>query len=611
MNNPFKNKWFLLFLSTLMTYLVLEVFLRRLQPEDIRSWNEKYVSYNSLGSRDYEHQIKKEKGVFRILILGDSMIFGTWINKLEDTITAKLEKKLNQNLDSTRFEVMNLAVGGHNTGDQIYKLTRFGMKYQPDLVILGFFHNDLPHIEDNFNKHYLAWGPEWFSKLNGLFGYIEKRSMLFKFVRHRVVNGVIKAGLKNSYPDYLSFNYTTRAWDISKIYLDILYKISQAKRFHLLIGNIPFINSLSDNSYSLIEANNKFNKYCAERKISCIDFYEEGFKSKKTSDLIARPGDFHFNEVGTELVASAVARFLAPLKEYKNINKFHNAFTLNELINSKNLVNRLDKKFELLETADAHLVLEDLKNNGTSLEVNRIKTDYVFSLTTKKNNEENYLTKDTRLDKNGRFLSYENKRFVGREQHLIESNGLKVDNARSVWTRKLFKNSNGNRELTKTYQSIEYFKLKIENNIRNLYVAENVIFADPIVLEKRIFKKSVKKTINFNLRDHYIAIIKKFGRYNSKLIKGFLGDGFKDNSQFYGKLSIEELKEVSEGLIVFEGFMFFKMFGFETYLEKLHASIIKNVKKKYILKSLEQFYTLTGSEDKLRNFYNLTKKANS
>ena len=51
---------------------------------------------------------------------------------------------MKKGLKSPKFEIITLAGGGWNTDTQLYKLFKKGFKYNPDLIILGFNHNDIP-----------------------------------------------------------------------------------------------------------------------------------------------------------------------------------------------------------------------------------------------------------------------------------------------------------------------------------------------------------------------------------------------------------------------------------------------------------------------------------
>ena len=72
--------------------------------------------FNAHGFRDYERSYTKPKGTFRILVLGDSYVEALQV-ALENSFPALLEKKLNENSTSTKFEVLNLGQSGFGTAD--------------------------------------------------------------------------------------------------------------------------------------------------------------------------------------------------------------------------------------------------------------------------------------------------------------------------------------------------------------------------------------------------------------------------------------------------------------------------------------------------------------
>jgi hypothetical protein len=101
------------------------------------------VAINQLGFRDpRDYAIDKPPGTFRILVLGDSVTFGHGA-LLETTYPYLLEQQLKAWRKDVRWEVWNLGVPGYNTRTEFEYLRRVGPEYSPDLVIVGFFLNDL------------------------------------------------------------------------------------------------------------------------------------------------------------------------------------------------------------------------------------------------------------------------------------------------------------------------------------------------------------------------------------------------------------------------------------------------------------------------------------
>jgi lysophospholipase L1-like esterase len=101
------------------------------------------VHINSLGFRDTrDYDLKKTAGTFRILVFGDSVTFGHGA-VYETTYPYLLEGKLKAWRPDVKWEVWNLGVPGYNTGQELAYLREVGARYNPDLVIIGFYENDL------------------------------------------------------------------------------------------------------------------------------------------------------------------------------------------------------------------------------------------------------------------------------------------------------------------------------------------------------------------------------------------------------------------------------------------------------------------------------------
>src|SRR4029453_10430344 len=93
--------------------------------------------FNSHGFRDYERTYEKVAHTFRILVFGDSYVEALQV-ALSDAFPALLEKRLNENSTTVRFEVLNLGQSGFGTAEEYMRYVNFGVKYSPDLVILAF-----------------------------------------------------------------------------------------------------------------------------------------------------------------------------------------------------------------------------------------------------------------------------------------------------------------------------------------------------------------------------------------------------------------------------------------------------------------------------------------
>ncbi len=96
-----------------------------------------YRTHNSLGARaTYEISYEKPAGQRRIVLIGDSFIYGLNLDDSE-TIASQLKKLL-----PADWEVINLGVPGFGTDQSLLLLMQEVSEYNPDIVIYGLYQND-------------------------------------------------------------------------------------------------------------------------------------------------------------------------------------------------------------------------------------------------------------------------------------------------------------------------------------------------------------------------------------------------------------------------------------------------------------------------------------
>jgi hypothetical protein len=96
----------------------------------------KTIFVNRKGYRGREHDLARTPGVARVVMLGDSITFGPGVDDTE-TFSHRLDSLPNGP------EVVNLGVMGYGTDQELLKLEREGLAFDPDVVILHFcLHND-------------------------------------------------------------------------------------------------------------------------------------------------------------------------------------------------------------------------------------------------------------------------------------------------------------------------------------------------------------------------------------------------------------------------------------------------------------------------------------
>ena len=99
------------------------------------------VRINEQGFRDPERSVRKPPGVRRVLMLGDSVTWGWGVDdglRFSDLLDERLGPSI---------EVLNQAVPGYSTDQQLLSLLRDGFDYEPDVVFLGVVSNDVMEAE--------------------------------------------------------------------------------------------------------------------------------------------------------------------------------------------------------------------------------------------------------------------------------------------------------------------------------------------------------------------------------------------------------------------------------------------------------------------------------
>lgn len=90
---------------------------------------------NSRGLRDMERDYAKPPGVFRALVLGDSFTEAHSV-RFEERFTTLLERLLNREGNSRRYEVINAGTDGYGTDQELLFYRSEGRKYRPDIILV-------------------------------------------------------------------------------------------------------------------------------------------------------------------------------------------------------------------------------------------------------------------------------------------------------------------------------------------------------------------------------------------------------------------------------------------------------------------------------------------
>jgi hypothetical protein len=121
------------------------------------------VRINSLGLRGPDTSLAKPTGTLRVLVLGDSFVFGVGVDE-EHLLTSRLQALFDARRQA-KYEVLNLGISGYSTDQEYLLFQGLGARLHPDIVVLvacdnDFEGNTLDFAYQQYYKPYFTLGPD-------------------------------------------------------------------------------------------------------------------------------------------------------------------------------------------------------------------------------------------------------------------------------------------------------------------------------------------------------------------------------------------------------------------------------------------------------------------
>jgi lysophospholipase L1-like esterase len=276
---------------------------------------------NNLGLRNREI-LQKENGVFRIMFLGDSLIWSseTSSGKL---YTEVVEKNLNKLLYVNKnIEVINAGIPGYTTYQELEFLNVYGLDMQPDLVVLGFVFNDVfyKYLHRPTGEKIIAPEPE--SRLHR-FNTDSFPGMLFRksYLAHELTYAFRKLSYKLSLSPFYTFEHRndfylawkSYGWTDTEKLIGKMHQQLADKNIPLVIVIFP-ISDQVDNEYINRDRNyvlypqSRIKKISEKYDIPYMDLTNaiyQGGGRKLFSDYL------HLTEEGNDIVASEITQYFS------------------------------------------------------------------------------------------------------------------------------------------------------------------------------------------------------------------------------------------------------------------------------------------------------------
>jgi len=545
--------------------------------ERTKEFHEKYVRYNKHGYRDYEYSLKKPEGIFRVLVLGDSQTFGHGIKDLKDTWVKKLEAKLQKEGRNASIEVLNISGPGWNSDTYLYELFKNGFKFNPDLVILAYAHNDIPFPTSvNCNSSDRKITPS----IN-----IFKSSKLASFIDFRINRLLEKVGEKPSYFDCLNQAYGSMGWEMNKFYLDIMGLALSIKKVHFMVTVIPIIHQLDDN-YPLIGAHKKLKEFSRQRRIEFLDFYEKGFKNIDAGHLKISKTNDHLNQRASDITANTLFNRLEGLTKYKNLPYFNKAFKLKEILNANPLLIKLDSLVNKQNSINTFI----LNSETEALQVTRGSSQFIIKKLQKVKNRSNPISLlETKLSLSGDYISQEKVTFHPNSKipKLRESISKKSEVFIHTIER-IESDSKGELVAVKLGQRDFIFEYEDDGIQTKIKLETGIDFPDPKVLDRWIFKNNYPPS-EVHSRAELIKILIDMVTKNPKIYS--MPDDIKiiNQADYLENLSDKDIALSYDERALFETLLVLDRYGAKNYANSLVELIEQSKPSLMALNAVERY----------------------
>jgi hypothetical protein len=269
---------------------------------DLEEWSGSIVNTNSRGLRgrtDFSYE--SETGKPRILLIGDSF---TWGDEVGDEVAYPhlLQKRL------PGVEVLNLAVSGYGHDQMLIYLEEEGVRYRPDIVMLGFVHQVMKRNLLGFRD---------FAKPR-----YELESGELRVINVPVVTpqDTLRTEIyRSKFLDLLSI-FRDRLWSASgkkqaavermtEAILDRMIEVSRSAGATPVFVHLPVNKEIEEYDPEPNPGEAYLRGYCTSRQIDCVYLRPLFMEELRQGETFKTLG--HWAEKGHQVVADGIAEYLA------------------------------------------------------------------------------------------------------------------------------------------------------------------------------------------------------------------------------------------------------------------------------------------------------------
>lgn len=296
---------------------------------------------NADGFRDVPFARPKPAGVYRIALVGDSVVYGTGV-ALEHTLSRQLEGVIADRIGPGKIEVLNCGVYAYNLRQEVGLLAHRVLAFEPDMVILVAAINDAsgPGLERSEESD--PWEARWIRRLGLASGVWEPEEVAARpaAMRHmntlrrtsRVVDRVAHVAFNALFARAKAKSYTADWAPGSPGHEGVREALAGAKQlatrhdFALRCVMYPSLNGSLGGDFDGHGVTETLRTLCTDLAIPFVDLYP-AFAGQAVEPLRAHPHDRHPNRIGHALAAHHLLEALLP-QDTSDISPSHWRFLI-------------------------------------------------------------------------------------------------------------------------------------------------------------------------------------------------------------------------------------------------------------------------------------------
>jgi lysophospholipase L1-like esterase len=287
----------------------------RMKPNTRAEWGGVRVATNARGLRGPEVAHVKPPGVRRVLFLGDSVTLGFGIGETGRVFHFGVGRELASALGAP-VEVVNAGVGGYSPWQERIYLEGEGLRYAPDLLVVGFVLNDVAEkfalvryggTERAWQLVQTAngWLERWLSG-SALVTVAREGAAMLRFgrdVRRGAAAEEMQAvrELSDTSPQYEQA--IERAWEITLGNLTGIFDSAEERGIPALLVVFPYSFQLEAGAN--VEAQERLHRFAEGRGVPFLDLRPRFLDERDPARLMI--DDSHLSVEGHALAASRIA----------------------------------------------------------------------------------------------------------------------------------------------------------------------------------------------------------------------------------------------------------------------------------------------------------------